>query len=440
MIKKLAYSFGAVATALSYQAFSTYIIFFYVDVIKLPVYLAGAGMLFFAGWNAVNDPLIGYLSDRTRSHWGKRIPYLLFGAVPFGLIYFLLWVPPFRDLDQTFQLFIYFLSAICLFDLLYIITILNWAALFPEMYPRFKERVEVNSYRQSFGFLGLLLGVALPPLIFSQWGWGVMGAIFGTIVVLSLAAAIWGSREAIEFNADRQLSLREALADSFGSRSFLTFVFANFFVQFAFLTVLAAIPFFAKYVLAADPPTIATILATAFLTAVPMLFVWRRIAVRFGARRALLASLVVLALALTPLLFLSEISLIILTSALIGAGLAGFNLTADIVLADVIDEDETNTGARREGMFFGLNTFIGRFAIILQAISLSAVFVLTGYNPYIHTQPAAFFGGLRCLLAGLPTAALAAGFCLMFFYPLTGEKLKEMKVKLGEIHRQKGIT
>ena len=87
--RKLAYSFGAIATALSYQAFSTYIFFFYVDVIQLPSYLAAIGMLVFAIWNAVNDPLAGYISDHTRSRWGRRIPYIALGAVPFGIIYFL---------------------------------------------------------------------------------------------------------------------------------------------------------------------------------------------------------------------------------------------------------------------------------------------------------------------------------------------------------------
>ncbi|OGB89818.1 hypothetical protein A2625_05140 [candidate division WOR-1 bacterium RIFCSPHIGHO2_01_FULL_53_15] len=439
MIKKLAYSLGAVATAVSYQAFSTYILFFYVDVAKMPVYLAAAGMLVFAIWNAINDPVIGYLSDRTRSHWGKRLPYLILGALPFGLIYFLLWVPPFRDLGQVAPLFIYFVVIVCLFDGFYSMTILNWAALFPEMYPRFKERAEVNSYRQSFGFIGLLIGIALPPLIFSRWGWGVMGGIFGAVIVLSLGAAIWGSRESAAYERDRKLPIGQALMATLKNRSFLAFVFANLFVQYSFLTILAAIPFFAKYVLNADPPTIAGILAAAFLTAIPMLFVWRQLTVRFGVRRAFLASLAALALTLVPLFFLNDTNLIFFNSALIGAALAGFILISDVIIADVIDEDETKTGARREGMFFGLNAFVCRFAIFLQAASFSAIFVIAGYNPYVRTQPAEFLAGLRFLIAGLPILALMIGFVIMLFYPLVGSRLKEMRVKLKEIHRQKGI-
>ncbi len=440
MIKKLAYSFGAVATALSYQAFSTYIIFFYVDVVKLPVYLAGIGMLIYALWNAINDPVAGFISDSTRSRWGKRIPYLVFGAIPFGLIYFFLWVPPFEGIDQAILLFFYFTAFICLFDGFYTITILNWASLFPEMFPSLKERAQVNAYRQSFGMLGLLIGIALPPLIYSNWGWGWMGLIFGALISVALLVAAWGGHERMEFELDKRLPIGAALKATLKNRSFLSFVFSNLFVQYTFTIILATIPFFAKYVLGARPEEIALILAAAFLTAIPMLFVWRLLAVKFGAKRCFMASMLALALFLIPLFYLKSLGLVLLNSALIGCGLAGFILIADIIISDVIDEDEVNTGSRREGMFFGMNAFITRFAIGLEALSMSVVFILSGYNPYVFTQTREFQSGLRLLIAGLPILALVFGFAAMWFYPLAGQKLEEMKAKLAELHARKGIV
>ncbi|MBU0502725.1 MAG: MFS transporter, partial [Candidatus Margulisbacteria bacterium] len=182
LARKLAYSFGAVATALSYQAFSTYIIFFYVDIVKLPPHLAATGMVIYAIWNAINDPLVGYLSDHTHSRWGRRIPYIVFGAIPFGFVSYMLWRPPFVEAGQVFPLFLYFVFFICLFDAFYTITILNWSALYPEMFPHFKERTKVNAFRQTFGLIGLVLGVVSPPLIFSTWGWGTLGIIFGCAI------------------------------------------------------------------------------------------------------------------------------------------------------------------------------------------------------------------------------------------------------------------
>ncbi|MBU0672609.1 MAG: MFS transporter [Candidatus Margulisbacteria bacterium] len=437
---KIAYSFGAVATALSYQAFSTYIIFFYVDVVKLPAYLAAIGMLIYAVWNAINDPLAGYISDHTHSRWGRRIPYIALGAVPFGLAYFLLWTPPFTNYSQTMLLFAYFVGFICLFDGFYTVTILNWASLFPEMFPSLKERSRVNAYRQSFGMIGLVLGIAVPPLIYGSLGWAWMGAIFGVIISVSLLIALWGSHEHLEFSQEKQLPLWASFKATLKNRSFLTFVFSNLFVQYSFTIILATIPFFAKYILDEGAPGTAAILAAAFLTAIPMLYVWERIAVKFGVKRSYMAAILVLAVALVPLFFVGNFIGTLLTAFMIGIGLSGFILVVDLMIADVIDEDETVTGTRREGMFFGANAFITRFAIALEALSMGLVFVLAGYNPYVYTQTRSLLTGLRFLIAGLPLMALALAFILIWFYPLAGRKLEEMDKKMMDIHVKKGVS
>jgi GPH family glycoside/pentoside/hexuronide:cation symporter len=437
--RKLAYSFGAVATALSYQAFATYIIFFYVDVVKLPAYLAAIGMLIYGIWNAINDPLAGYISDHTHSKWGRRVPYIAMGAIPFGIIYFLLWIPPFTDFGQVISLFLYFVFFICLFDGFYTVTILNWSSLYPEMFPTLKERSQVNAFRQTFGMMGLILGIAIPPLIYGSIGWGWMGAIFGAIITASLLIALWGCREHIQFSREKQLPLFASFRATLKNRSFLTFVFSNLFVQYTFTIILATIPFFAKYVLNEGPQGTTAILAAAFLTAIPMLYVWERVANKFGAKRSFMATMVFLVLALIPLFFVKSFGAALLTSFLIGVGLAGFILIVDLIISDVIDEDETRTGTRREGMYFGANAFITRFAIGLEAMSMGLIFVLTGYNPYIYSQSGAFLIGLRVLIGALPIFALTLAFAIIWFYPLSGRKLEEMETRVAGIHARKGI-
>ncbi|MFA4843631.1 MAG: MFS transporter [Candidatus Margulisiibacteriota bacterium] len=427
MIKKLAYSCGALAAAISYQSFATYVIFYYVDVLKLPVYLAGLGMLIFAFWNAVNDPLFGYLSDSTRSRWGRRIPYLAVGAVPFGLAFSALWWAPFTGLGQVNLLFAYFLAAICLFDGLYSLTVINWSALFPEMFRTLAERAQVNAYRQSIGLVGLLIGIAVPPLIYSVYGWGVMGLVFGVIIVLAILTALAGSFERPEEIVAKPLGLWTALKATLQDRSFLTFVSANLFVQYSFTLILATLPFFAKYVLQADPGGVTSILAAAFLTAIPMLFVWRFLTARWGAKYCFMASMLLLALALLPLFFLTTVGQAVIAAYFIGGALAGFVLIADLLISDIIDEDAARTGTRRSGIFFGMNAFITRFAIALETFSLSTIFILSGYSPYIYTQPKSFAVGLRWLLAGCPSLALLLAFVIMIWYPLTTKRLVVIK-------------
>lgn len=437
--RKLAYSFGAIATAISYQAFSTYIVFFYVDVKKLLPGLAAVGMLIWGIWNAINDPIAGFISDHTRTRFGRRIPYIAICAIPFGIIYFLLWTPPFEAATQMIPLFAYFLIFICIFDGLYTVTVLNWASLFPEMFPKLSERAEVNSYRQTFGMIGLVIGIALPPLIYSGIGWKWMGAIFGTIIAVAFLIALWGSREKKEFSADSPLPLKQALAATFKNRSFLTYVFANLCVQYTFTIILATIPFYAKYVLEVGPQQTTLILLSAFVVAIPMLYVWSRLTVRFGAKRCFMASMFSLMICLIPFLFAKGFMTNLIFAGLVGIGLAGFILIADVLISDVIDEDEIQTGTRREGMYFGVNAFITRFAIGLEAASLGGIFILTRYNPYIFTQTREFLFGLRLLIAGFPILALTLGFGVMLAYPLAGSRLEAMKANLLELHKQKGI-
>ena len=102
------YSIGNIAAGLLNAAFSTFIIFFYVDKLKMPAALIGIGMAIYGIWNAINDPILGYISDRTNTRWGRRIPYIKFGAVPFVLAFFFVWTPPVNLLkNNTTWIFVY---------------------------------------------------------------------------------------------------------------------------------------------------------------------------------------------------------------------------------------------------------------------------------------------------------------------------------------------
>lgn len=438
-LKELAYSLGAIATALSYQTFATYLIFFYVDIVKLPPYLAVAAMAIYGIWNAINDPLLGYISDHTHSRWGRRTPYLAIGAIPFGLLYFLLWVPPFRDFNQVPLLFIYFLAMICLFDAVFTLTMINWAALFPEMFPTLEKRSQVNARRQSFGLIGIIFGISLPPLIYSSLGWGWLGAIYGLIITLSILIALWGSHEDPEYSREKQLPLFSSFKATLDNRSFLTFVFSNLFIQFTFVLILASIPFFSKYILHEGAGGTTALLAAAFLPAIIMLFIWQRVVIKVGAKIAYIVSIVILMLTIIPLYFVASFEMALLAAFFLGIGFSGFLLVVDLLLADIIDEDELMTGTRREGLFFGANAFITRFAIALEAFCLGSLFMNYGYNPYVYTQPRAFINGLRLLMVGYPLIALAVALLLIVFYPLAGKKLAEKNDKIKELHLKKGV-
>lgn len=438
--RKLAYSLSAFAAALAYQSFAIYLIFFYVDVMKLPPSLAAIGMMIFGVWNAINDPLFGFISDHTRTRWGRRIPYIAFGLLPFGLCYFLLWIPGFRELNQSFQLFLYFLAVICLFDGFYSMIAINLSALYPEMFNNLKERAEVNSMRQAFWMVGIGVGMIFPPLIYSRWGWWWLGVIFAPIITLCFLVALWGCRENLVYSQEPQPGFVDSIRATFKNYPFWLFATADLLTQYALTMVLASFPFYSKYVLQLKTEQTVSFMALAFLAAILSLQIWRRLLLRYGTRRCWWVALLLLMVALFPCLFAQDLNPILISVFLIGIGLGGVLLLEDILLSDIIDADEIITGKRREGAYFGINNFVNRMAILLEAVSFGGVFMLTGYNRFIFSQPREFIFGLRLLIAAFPIVALLLAFVLVFFYPLYGKKLEEMNIKLLEIHRQKGVN
>ena len=436
--RMLAYSAGSLAAALSYQAFGTYVQFLYIDVLKLATGWVGLAMVAYGIWNAFNDPLAGQLSDRTRTRWGRRIPYIAGGTLPLVLCFILVWTPPFRvERGQAVWLFVYFFLIIHLFDTLWTFVILNWTALFPEMFPDLRKRAEVSGWRQFFSIPGLIVGIALPPVIYGSLGWPWMGIIFGLITGLFLYVSLWGSREHREFQQDEPLGFREALRATFSNRACRLFLLANFCIQFVFVMLTATVPFYAKYVLGLGDMETSAMLGAAFVTALPFLFVWTKVSQRFGSRQALLAALGVFAVALLPFLIIGNFSGAIATTMGVGVGLAGLLMLTDLLIADVVDQDELQTGVRREGMYFGMNGFVIRFGVSVQSVILTQTLRLSGYMPGLPTQPGSVLLGLRLLLTAVPIAALAGAFVAIWAYPLYGDRLAEVKAQVAQLHQAK---
>ncbi len=437
-LKMIAYSAGSLGTALLMQAFNAKIRYYYIDILRLPHTWVSLAMTVYAVWNAVNDPLAGQLSDRTRTRWGRRIPYILFGTLPLMLCFVALWVPPFRvDAGQAVLLFIYFFIVIHLFDTLWTLVVLNWTALFPEMMPDLKQRAEVSAWRQFFSLIGLVIGVALFPMVQEMLGWGWTGVIFALIGGASLFVSLLGSFEHPEFSREESLGFFVALRETFRSRSFRYFLALNLFIQFDFELLLSTLPFYREYVLGVGAMEETYLLGTVFLVSFPMLFLWNAVTQRLGSRKALLLSCLVFSVAVLPLLFVKSLVAAIIVMAFAGVGLAGLMMLTDLLLADTVDEDELTTGVRREGMFFGINGFIIRFGIAMTSTSQSLIWGLTGYDPGLEVQTPAAVLGLRLLMSAIPIAGMVMALVFTWLYPLHGERLARVKAEVDALHAEK---
>jgi Na+/melibiose symporter-like transporter len=404
---KLAYSSGNLSVNLIAQAFASYIVFYYVDVLGVRPALISAAMVIHGIVNALLNPLFGHMSDRTSSRFGRRIPYMLLGMVPLAALFTAVWFP----IGEGQTLFWYFLTIVLLYDVLFVMVALNYSALFPEMFTTIKERAQVSSWRQMFGIVGMIIGVALPPVLYSNMGWGPMGAIFAGIALCFLIVMVVSSKETTTARQER-IGLWPSLRLTFSNKAFVYFVAGSFFVQFTFALLPAAIPFFTKYVLEADEIGNTYMLGAIFVSAIPCVYIWSRLLQRFGPRRTVLMATVIYGAAMIPFLFFTSLTAAVIGGVSVGIGLAGLLVLLDVLLSEVIDEDERRTGTRREGMYFGMNGFIVKWGVSLQAVVLGLILEATGYVKDAEQSGAALWG-IRSMLSVMPLAAAAVA--LLFF-------------------------
>jgi GPH family glycoside/pentoside/hexuronide:cation symporter len=235
-----------------------------------------------------------------------------------------------------------------------------------------------------------------------------------------------------------EMSFLEALKNTFVNRSFLAVTAAQ---TMRFVTtngMAAGMSFFVKYALKLEASQTSLILATVFIISALMLYPWRQlIANRFEPRTTSLLAYLVVALGVSTLWFAVDLTSTLISSVVIGIGFAGIFLMDNILIADVVDEDETKTGARREGMFFGVNSLVTTLSTAVVSIAFGAITSAYGYDPALATQPDSAGRGFRVFMTLLPALGCASAFLILLTYPLHGARLREMKRQLVELRASK---
>src|SRR5512137_2415161 len=180
---RVLYSLTSLGVATPVEAINGVIAFYIVDVMNLPATWFATFWFFYTIYNAFNNPLLGYLSDRTRSRWGRRIPYVLFGGLPYAVSFALLFMAPFNGRDNPVGLLLYFGTAIVVWEGIYTAIATGYYGLLPEMFSDYRERTDVAAKMNIFQTFALVLGAALPPLLASMLGYAGMAAILAVISV-----------------------------------------------------------------------------------------------------------------------------------------------------------------------------------------------------------------------------------------------------------------
>ena len=374
----IVYGLGSFGLESAYKVFWGFYVFFYVDGLGLAVTLAAIINVIYGIWDAVNDPLVGYLSDNTRTRWGRRRPWLLAG-LPFYIALLVLTYSVPRGFRQGPPLFWYALAIVLLFETAYTVMSVNYNALFPELFPDFRERTRASPYFQGFTMVGELAGFALTPIIYARYGFVPMALFFAAIAGASLLVAIIKNSEDPRVQRLPTLDLKGAFGDVLRDRPFWQFATALTFLTFTTGVYTLATPFWAKYTLGASPQAPSIIFATVFVVAIASVSPWGRLLRGWGVKRTwlwatavMLASAVVLGLASTMLVGL-------IGAAIAGLGLGGIKVCREMIVANMVDESLERTGHRREGIYYSLLRIFGKLSKILEALALVILGLLFGY-------------------------------------------------------------
>ena len=433
---RLLYALTSLGITIPGEAVAGVIAFYIVDIKNLPVAWYSAFWFFYTLYNALNNPALGYFSDRTRSRWGRRIPYILFGGLPYALAFALLFTAPFDGKTNPTGLLLYFGTAIIIWEGLYTALATGYYGLLPEMFGSYEERTDAAAKMNIFQILGLFIGAALPPMLANLMGWSNMAILFAGLSVIAIYAGYPAMFERRELHTDTSFPFMQSLKYTFANRSYLTAAGAQTMRFFATGSLQTGILFYLKYSLKVDEGLATVILGLAFFVAMLSLYPWRNwVANKLDTRRTLMIANAIMILGIVPMGFSPNIYFTYAAAVVLGIGLGGLVLLGDVIMTEVVDEDEVKTGHQRAGMYFGMIGFI----ITLSGLLVSSVFGLLmpafGYDTLLDVQPASVDLGFRIFLTVPTSIGFLFSIFLLWLYPLHGEYLAGIKQTL-EVKRK----
>lgn len=377
-LKSFNYAVGMFGTSIPINMLKTYAAFFYVDGLGLTTLQFSLILTVYAFIDAIDNPVYGFLSDRTRTRWGRRRPWLVIGTplLALGLIAF--FSPPAFLAGES--LLGYAMLFYILTGTLDSVINANYGALFPELFRTDEARAKTNALRQAFQLVAMIISIALTPMITDAIGFTTTAVIYGLLggsVILYMALT---SREVRVEEHEQKPGLIESVLALMKNRKFWIAGFANAFYAAAMALVMASLPFFTKYTLGIPNSQSTILFASVLLVAIASVAAWAWLVRRFTLVPVWRAALISLAAAFVPLYFASSLATAVVGSVLVGFGFAGVITTMDLIGAKIMDEDTRRYGMRREGIISSALGFMNRLNGLFTSFAFTLVFLLFGFE------------------------------------------------------------
>lgn len=410
--KSFNYAIGMFGTSIPINMFKTYAAIFYVDRLGLTTLQFSSILFWYAFIDAIDNPVYGFLSDRTRSRWGRRRPWLVIGT-PLLILSFVAFYSTPAFLSGN-SLFAYAMLFYILTGTLDSVINANYGALFPELFRTDESRAKTNAMRQAFQLLAMIISIALTPMVASAIGFRNTAIIYGILGAVAILYMTFTSKE-VEFHEDEEKPrFWDSLKTLFVNRKFWLAGFTNAFYSAAMGLVLASLPFFVKYTLQIPDSQSTFLFAAVLIIAIACVAVWAKLVKKYSLIPVWRVALAALAIAFIPLYFANSLPTAIVGSALVGFGFAGVITTMDLIGAKIMDEDTKKHNLRREGIISNALGFMNRLNGLFTSFAFYLIFVIfhfeSGNNPGPDPSNAS-----RFLLTVFPFVLMLISFGFSFF-------------------------
>ena len=379
------YAVGMFGTSIPINLIKGSLVLFYVDMLGLDVRLYGIVMVVYAVIDALDNPVLGFLSDRTRTRWGRRRPWLLAGAPVLAVGTVALFAVP-ESLDGP-GLVIWFATFAILCEAADSMVNVNYGALLPELFPRERERAVANALRQGCQLLALVVSLALTPWLATEvfgteettGGFTVTAVLYSVLACAVILYMALGVREDPRAVRGQRPPFLVTVRVILSNRRFWQIGVVSACYLSAMGLVLTGVQLYVRYSLGLPVAYALYLQGVVILATVGFLAVWARVVRAKGAPFTWRLALVLLALGFVPLYLARDLFTAVLAGLRVGVGYAGMLASNDLVIARVLDEDTAVHGAHREGIFLAAFGFFGRLSGIIAGGALASLGALFGY-------------------------------------------------------------
>jgi len=431
------YTVGGFGWEFLYSGIGIFAMYFLTDVALIGAVMAGVILLVARFWDAFADLFVGYLSDHTKSRWGKRRPYLLFGAIPMGLFFFLFWQTP--SLSPELRV-VYYMVLMILTWTVYSVVNVPWSAMLPDITSDYQERNKIVGAQRFFSMLGLLfVGVLTRPIAASfsspQAGWANMALIYGIVMIVFALIPFFATRD--RYASESSKYHFKDIFQLIGKNTpflILCLVVACVFVVFTISGIM--MNYFFKYCLMDE-----SLISIAFLIGCGLgmliLPMWVLFSNKIGKKLAYILGIAIYGSSYGALYFVypTDSALMIPLCIFVAVGFAGVGIGMGSLLPDTVEYGEWKTGTRNEGLQYGLYTFVLKLATSIAAIIVGLGLHMSGYVANVE-QTAGSLMGIRVLMSIVPFGIAVIGVIILLFYPINGKMHAQMLRELQE--RKKG--